>query len=308
VAVDLSTGAVLVADTDNHRVRLITPEGPMRTIAGTGSLGFSGDAGPARSAQLRAPTDVAADRDGNVYVADSLNSRIRKLAAPVTPRVVSLAGPPVLIAPGGYFSVYGSGLAGTTQPAASAPFPATLGGVTVTINGRHSRMQYVSPVQINALVPMETEPGIAQLRIFRDGQPGPEIPVEVRAAAPAILLFDLNRAAAVNQDGRVNTAHTPAAPGSVIAVYLTGIGLTDVPVGDGEAAPFEPPARGKLEAAATIGGQPAELLFIGLAPGFVGLAQANLRIPPLEAGDHAVRIVVGGAGSNAGVITVTGQP
>jgi uncharacterized protein (TIGR03437 family) len=304
VAVDGATGDVVIADTDNHRVRVVSRDGRLRSIAGIGTAGFSGDTGPAGSAQLRGPVDVAVDRQGNIYIADSLNSRIRRLAAPLAPRVASLAGPEVKLAPGGYFSVYGSDFTAVTMSASSTPFPTAMGGVMVTVNDRHSRLAYVSPTQINALVPVETEAGTARLRILRDGQPGPEIPVEVAAGAPAILIFGANRAVVVNPDGRVNTAETPVASDSVVTVYLTGIGLTDVTVANGEPAPADPLARPILAASATIGGQPAEVLFLGLAPGFVGLAQANVRVPVLEAGDHAVAITVGGAVSNAPVITV----
>ena len=93
IAVDPTNGNVVIADTDNHRIRIVTREGRMRTIGGTGIAGFSGDAGPAPGAQFRGPVDVAVDQQGNIYVADNLNLRVRRLLAPVVPRVLSLAGP-----------------------------------------------------------------------------------------------------------------------------------------------------------------------------------------------------------------------
>ena len=78
VAVD-SEGNVYIADTEHSRIRKVTPDGLISTIAGTGTEGFSGDGGPAVLAQLRLPSDVAVDRDGNLYIADLHNQRVRKV-------------------------------------------------------------------------------------------------------------------------------------------------------------------------------------------------------------------------------------
>ena len=176
--------------------------------------------------------------------------------------------------------------------------------MSVLVNDRNARLPFVSPAQINAQVPVETEAGAARVPIRRDGQSSPEITADVAVAAPSIFTFGQNRAVAVNPDGAVNTGDTPAPAESVITVYLTGIGLTDTPIGNGEPAPLSPLARPMLAATASIGGQPADLLFLGLTPGFVGLAQANLKLPPLEAGNHAVVVTVGGANSNGPIVTV----
>jgi sugar lactone lactonase YvrE len=72
-------GNLYIADTFNHRIRVVTLDGIINAFAGTGLPGF-GDNGPASSAQMVLPTDVAADGNGNVYIADLGNSRIRKVA------------------------------------------------------------------------------------------------------------------------------------------------------------------------------------------------------------------------------------
>lgn len=86
VAVDLQ-GNVYIVDRNNDRVRKVSPGGTITTIAGTGRLGFSGDGGPARTAQLLGPFGVAVDAQGNVYIADTGNNRVRRIgiAAPTTP-------------------------------------------------------------------------------------------------------------------------------------------------------------------------------------------------------------------------------
>ncbi|MEU1409926.1 Teneurin-2, partial [Streptomyces sp. NPDC005728] len=83
-------GNVYVADFSNDRVRKVTPNGIITTVAGNGECGFAGDGGPATATQLNRPTDVAVDAAGNLYIADYLNDRVRK----VTPNgiITTVAG------------------------------------------------------------------------------------------------------------------------------------------------------------------------------------------------------------------------
>ena len=72
-----SAGNLYVADDNNNRIRRIEPSGVVTTLAGTGAADFSGDGGPAHSAPLNHPRGVAVDGRGNVFIADSMNARIR---------------------------------------------------------------------------------------------------------------------------------------------------------------------------------------------------------------------------------------
>ncbi|HEV2068166.1 MAG TPA: SMP-30/gluconolactonase/LRE family protein, partial [Acidimicrobiales bacterium] len=74
-------GNVYISDTANNRVRKVDPSGKITTVAGTGTRGFSGDGGPATSAQLASPWGLEFDSLGNLYVADNANRRIRKIDA-----------------------------------------------------------------------------------------------------------------------------------------------------------------------------------------------------------------------------------
>jgi sugar lactone lactonase YvrE len=78
VAVD-SAGNLFIADTGRSRIRKVTPDGIISTVAGSGNAGYSGDGGPATSAQIKNPDGVAVDSEGNLFIADSGNYRIRKV-------------------------------------------------------------------------------------------------------------------------------------------------------------------------------------------------------------------------------------
>ena len=78
VAVD-AAGNLYIAETGTNRIRRVDVSGAITTIAGTGRFGYSGDGGPAVKAQFGSPADVALDDEGNLYIADTLNSRIRRV-------------------------------------------------------------------------------------------------------------------------------------------------------------------------------------------------------------------------------------
>lgn len=78
VAVDPG-GTIYIAEFENARIRKISPQGIITTIAGTGIQGFSGDGGPATAAQLNHPSGIALDAAGNLLIADRRNHRIRKV-------------------------------------------------------------------------------------------------------------------------------------------------------------------------------------------------------------------------------------
>lgn len=100
IAFDAS-GAMYVADTTTHSVRRVDTDGLMRTVAGTGAAGFSGDGGKATAAQLNAPTRIAFDAAGNLYIADSENHRVRRVSPAGTITTVAGDGTPSFGGDGG---------------------------------------------------------------------------------------------------------------------------------------------------------------------------------------------------------------
>jgi sugar lactone lactonase YvrE len=88
-----ASGNLFFAELGNNIIRRISPSGTITTVAGNGIAGFSGDRGHATAAKLNAPTAVAVDGSGNVYIADWLNEKVRKLTFSAMPTVTAIAGP-----------------------------------------------------------------------------------------------------------------------------------------------------------------------------------------------------------------------
>jgi uncharacterized protein (TIGR03437 family) len=72
-------GNLFITDQFNNRIRKVAPNGTISTVAGTGVAGFSGDGGPAIDAEINTPTGIGGDNSGNLYIADVVNQRIRKV-------------------------------------------------------------------------------------------------------------------------------------------------------------------------------------------------------------------------------------
>jgi hypothetical protein len=162
VAVDAG-GNIYISDTTNERIRKVSPSGVINTFAGTGAAGSSGDGDSALSAQFNSPTGMVLDSSGNLYVADTVNFKVRKISPPVLPVITPAGIVPVYSAsttmqPGSGVSIYGSGFA-TTTTVWNGDFPTSLGGVNVTINSKPAFLWFVSPTQINLQAPSDTATG-----------------------------------------------------------------------------------------------------------------------------------------------------
>ena len=192
---------------------------------------------------------------------------------------------PSTVAPGGIFNIYGFNLAATTVAAASVPLPTSLGSpaVEVLVNGRPAPLYFVSPGQINAQAPWETEPGSAQVVVRRSGAASRPATLLVQLVEPS--LFALNGAgfgpaiAVRAANGRLAGPDNQPGPGEVVVLYASGLGPVEPAVGSGAAGPSNPLASASRPQRAAVNGLPAPVLFAGLAPGFAGLFQINLQLP-----------------------------
>lgn len=308
VAVD-SAGYVYIADTFNSRIRKVSADGVITTIAGSGRLGYSGDGGSATSASLYFPRDVAVDSAGNVYVSDEINNVIR-LLQPVAPvisgnAVVNAANFTPQISPGALATVFASNITGVTA-SASAPLPPSLAGVSVSVNGVNAPILYATSTQVNFQVPWGTNVGSATLTISSNGVVGNTVTVPVATAAPGLFTYGSGRAVVQNFDFSLNTSSNPAKVGSTVMAYLTGSGPVNPPVNNGALSPSNPLANITSSYSAKMGSASANVSFAGLAPGFVGLVQMNIVVPAgLAKGDYPLTVTIDGQTSNSGTVSVT---
>jgi len=193
------------------------------------------------------------------------------------------------LAPNTLGTIYGKNLAyGTRALSASdvqtgflpTVFPGT--GVHVIVSGLLANLIYVSPTQINFLVPANLIPGPVTLTVVVDAWAGPQIPIQLSTASPALFQLDQQNAVATRADGSLVTPAAPAAPGDVIVLYATGLGQTAPPV----VYSLIPKTAAALTQMASFSVQldgvpvdPSAIAYAGVAPGYGGLYQINLILP-----------------------------
>jgi uncharacterized protein (TIGR03437 family) len=148
--------------------------------------------------------------------------------------------------------------------------------------------------------------GNATLVTVVAGQKSAAVTFNVTATGPGVLMQpQSNHAVAQNySDWSVNSSQNAAAPGQYVVVYLTGQGLVDNPVATGVAPPASPPSVPLADAQAKIGGSAAQIQFLGLAPGLVGVSQMNLLIPVVGAGEQLLEVSIGGVAANTSTLSI----
>ena len=188
------------------------------------------------------------------------------------------------ISPGAIVSVFGRNFQPETISADAVPLPTELGDLSLRLGGREAPLYFKNNTQINAQAPFELLPNsTAQAVVKVDGHYS--IPEEVAVASSRPGVFALptqpNRAIVQFPNGALSGPEVPVRPGDTVTVYLSGIGEVDPAVATNAAPPAQEPfARAVANVDATVGGEGAAVIFLGLTPGFVGLAQANIVIPP----------------------------
>ena len=186
------------------------------------------------------------------------------------------------VAPNEFISLFGSNLAATTQVAQSLPLPTTLGGVQVTVNGRQAPLFFVSPQQINALVPFSLPEDYARIQVTNNGVASNPVTVYTNESSPAVFTLPPNgisSAAALHSDFSLVSASSPAKPGETILIYLTGLGAVSPAVADGAAGPSNPLSAAPILPTVFFSTAQGSTSFAGLAPGFAGLYQINVKVP-----------------------------
>jgi uncharacterized protein (TIGR03437 family) len=199
------------------------------------------------------------------------------------------------VAPGGLISIFGTNLAKTTTDLAGWEgnrLPDLLNGVAVAVGGHRARLLYVSPTQVNAVLPIETPVG-RQPAAVNNGNGPAEAAVNVAAVAPAVFFGPSGGIVVKSADFSLVASGNPARAGDVLVVYATGLGQTTPAI---EGASLAPAGSAVVIApvAATIGGRAAEVISSVAAPGFAGLYQVALRMPSGVAAGNAPLVLTSG--------------
>jgi protocatechuate 3,4-dioxygenase, beta subunit len=200
------------------------------------------------------------------------------------------------IAPGAWTSIFGDNLAATTRTWNAADIvdgklPASLDGVSVTIDNKPAAIQFISPKQINVQAPSDEPAGPVQVQVTTaDGTSDP-VTATMQPLLPGFFRFAQDYVKAMRADGvSIDSTTVPAKPGDAVALFGTGFGPTDPGVPAGEA--FQGRAILSNAVAIRIGTVVADVSFAGLTS--AGIYQFDLTIPDLPDGDYPVTAAVGG--------------
>jgi uncharacterized protein (TIGR03437 family) len=221
-------------------------------------------------------------------------------------------GPARPVAPGELIAIFGQVLGPADPVGAQLDFSGKvstrLADTQVFFDDIPAPVLLAYSFEVKAQVPYEVAGHTStSVRLAYRDVPSNKITLPLIDSAPEIFttLGSLTDAAALNQDGTINSQSNPGQPGSIVVLFATGTGVTSPASITGALAPppYAPPA---LPVAAEIGAEPVEILFAGAAPGLVGVLQLNARVPVDLAGASFARRVsvvlhVGTASSRSGV-------
>ncbi len=207
---------------------------------------------------------------------------------------------PSALAPNTIATLYGTNLAFSTHTVTVGDLrggllPNTLGGVTVYVGGFAASLFYVSPTQINFLVPYELTAGTVNVAVARQGLAGPTLRVQLNATSPGLFQWKGNYAIASHLSGSLVGPDAPAKAGEIVVIYAVGLGRTNPDTNSGRVVSAAASIVALPQLLVTIAGNPVaakDILYAGLAPGFAGLYQINLRMPQLLPPDPEIRISV----------------
>ena len=256
---------LVISDSGNNRV-LIYNQIPTQNGAAPnlvlGQADFFGLQEACAASNLTVPYHVVSDGE-TLFVSDSFNRRV--LGYRPGPKLVELDGvvnsasyssrpqtlacgvfllqPP--LAPGAIASIFGTGMANSTESAGALPLPKKLGGVKVKFNGIEAPIFYASPSQINVQVPFDLTGFSASLELEKDSPTGAivsaAVPVGLANGAPAIFTLSQDgqgHGHIYHSDFRPVNDDAPAKQGETLVAFATGLGRVDQPLNAGDAALF----------------------------------------------------------------------
>ncbi len=249
--------------------------------------------------------DVTLDADGNIELLGSSGFVSRTdgqtMKLPAILGVANAAGGAVTgqVAPQEIITIYGNDI-GPAVPTGlqldqEGKVASTLAGTRVLFDGVAAPLAFAQRDQINAVVPSGVRPfqSSTKMEILRNEAVIAELDLTPVSVAPGIFVSEASsvpvaHAAALNQDGTINSRRNPAPAGSVVAIFATGLGPTSPPSDDGEL----PTQLSTLEfptAVTMLTGQAFEVFYAGQAPGLVaGVMQINFRVGDVLSSDNTL--------------------
>jgi uncharacterized protein (TIGR03437 family) len=329
IAVD-KAGNIFIADSGNGRIRMVDTAGIITTVAGHGTVGpglgcpnlFSTGC-PATNLKF-GPSDVALDASGNLYTVNFIGGLVYKISGvPISTGpnptisangVVNGASFGPGIAPNSFATIFGTNLAPKTDDwgasIVNGKLPPSLDGVSVSIGGKPAYVSFISPGQLNVLVP-NLGPGAVSVTVTTPSGVSAAVTATVGQSSPAFFPFPGSQPVATRQDftfaAKAGTfpglTTIPAAPGDVIILWGTGFGPTSPAAPVGVQVPSDQLYSTSTPVAVKINNIDATVYGAALAPGFAGLYQVAIQVPPtLADGDWPVQATIGGVTSPAGTV------
>jgi uncharacterized protein (TIGR03437 family) len=308
-----NAGNFFIADANNNVVRVVDGLGSINTIAGNNKAGFSGDGGPATSAELSKPFGIIVDPNANVLFVDSLNHRVRELVTtnPLVPGPNSVVNAASFVhggvVPGGMATLFGSNLTTATgiNLASGLPLGTEFLKTSVKFNGTYSAPIFAvdnvnGSQQINFQVPWEIAslPSVL-LQVETNGVSSLPVQVPVLAAQPGVIAYNVggtNFGVVLHANFQLADSAHPVVAGETVLIYCVDLGAISPALKDGEAG-----TGAEITVAtptATLGGKNAPISFHGTAPGFVALFQVNVQVPTgLASGNQPLVLTISGVSS-----------
>jgi uncharacterized protein (TIGR03437 family) len=197
----------------------------------------------------------------------------------------------------------------TSADIAGGNLPTILNGVQVMVDGSPAPLFYVSATQVNFLMPPNQIAGPVTVWVVLNSIAGPQVSLTLEDAAPALFPSPLDAGYAIAQLWPAYTSiapASPAAPGGIVILYATGLGVTE----PNPALPTEIPLyAGSIERMADLEVlldgtplDPAQVLYAGICPGWAGLYQIDFVLPANVGPNPEIRVGIGTQISPAGLV------
>ena len=238
---------------------------------------------------------------------------------PVTPVInaggaVSAASnlPNQPLAPGAFMAIFGTHLSSGTNISPTLPFSMQLGGTQAVLAGRQLPLYFAADGQIDAVIPYDVPVNTTQQLVVTNGPAlsQPE-PVVIAPAQPAMFTVSQNGSGpgvfvGVHPDGTqfLVDANHPVTAGDAVVIYCAGLGTVTPSIPAGSAASLTTLSYTDQTVTVMIGGQPVQVLFSGLAPGYAGLYQVNVLMPSGITAGSSVPVMITVAGISSSTVTI----